>query len=596
METKRYPTSCGVYIMKNEDEKILYIGKAKNLRARIRQYYSQTGDGRAMVPFLIKQVASIDTLLVDSEKEALLLENNLIKKHKPKYNALLKDDKSYLSLMVNHKDPWPMVRIVRYKGKPAKNKLYFGPFTNGFAAKQTLNLLRRLFPLRQCSDQELKRRTRPCILYDIKHCLAPCVGKCTKEQYDAQLKPMIEFLRGHTAKVVKKLYLEIEELSEKLEYERAKELLSTVRSIEKTVEKQKVEKLGSGDYDAFGIFREADAVQLIRLEIREGKLLAADDHFFANNAESDRALLESFIFQHYVDKEALKTTLLVPTTLENQEILGTLIQQKILVPKRGAKQKLIEMATRNAQSKYEQKARQKSSAEKILTELEEKLVLTNYPNRIECYDNSNISQTEPVGVRIVFEAGAPDKKSYRKYKLTHADDYGGFKEMLTRRFKSIDNEEALPDLIVIDGGKGQLNIAKRVLASCNISTVDLVSLCKEKGAHNKGLAREKIYLSTTPLALELGAMSHSLLFLQRVRDEAHRFAISFHRQRRDKKLLASELAEIAGLGPIKTKRLLKHFGSLKRVREASKEQLLEVNGMSTKLVNALLEWQKDEFE
>ena len=268
-----FPVKPGVYIMKGSNQEVLYVGKANNLRQRIKQYFVPGRDGRVMVPFLISKVEEIDTIVVTSEKEALLLENNLIKQYQPRYNALLKDDKTYIALKINIRHPWPMVSLVRYRGKPKPDGLYFGPYTSAFAARNTLDLIQRIFPLRQCSDQELVRRTRPCILYDMKRCIAPCVNKCTKEEYDQFVQGAVKFLKGQDKEVLNDLYAELEKNSEALEYERAAEILQTIRQIEKTIESQKVDKPLGEDSDSFGIFRQADEAVLCQLLFRSGKLV-----------------------------------------------------------------------------------------------------------------------------------------------------------------------------------------------------------------------------------------------------------------------------------------------------------------------------------
>ncbi len=272
-QLKRFPASPGVYLMKNAAGKILYVGKAKNLRSRVKQYFAAGGDRREMVPYLTSQVAEIDTIVVSSEKEALILENNLIKKHRPKYNALLKDDKTYFSLVINHKHLWPMIRVARFKGKPPPGNLYFGPYTHGYAARQTLDLLRSLFPLRQCSDRELASRTRPCILYDMKRCIAPCVEKCTKEEYDSLVKTVVHFLRGKNVGIRKELKAQMEQAVESLQFEKADQIYQTLQYIERTLEKQRVEKAGTADLDVIGIFRQADSEVVAQLFFSEGKLI-----------------------------------------------------------------------------------------------------------------------------------------------------------------------------------------------------------------------------------------------------------------------------------------------------------------------------------
>ncbi len=595
-QLKHFPTEPGVYLMKNGEGKVLYVGKAKNLRARVKQYFAAGRDGREMVPYLTAQVEVIDTVVVSSEKEALILENNLIKQHWPKYNALLKDDKTFFSLMINHKHEWPMLRIVRYKGKPPAGNLYFGPYAHGYAARQTLDLLRHLFPLRQCSDRELISRTRPCILYDIKQCIAPCVNKCTHEEYDRLVKQVIDFLRGHDAAILKELKADLEQAVEKLAFEKAERLHKTIQYIEQTLEKQKVEQAGMADIDVIALYRETDRVSLAQLIFREGKLMYSNDRFFVHNAQTDEELLSSFATQTYTDQDLIPHEIAFPVALPDAEALSQVISAgkkrhvQILHPQRGNKKSLVEMAMANAKARFFREREEASQREQILLELEERFHLTNYPERIECFDNSNISGTEAVSAMVVYTDAEKDTKQYRKYTLRHtdpSDDYGALKEVLERRYKKAKIEENLPDLILIDGGKGHLNLALEVLSALDISTVDVIGIAKEEGRHDRGMTAEQIFIPGSAKPHILKPNSPLLFFLQRVRDEAHRFAISFHRVRRKKKSLSSALDTLPGIGPIKKQRLLRHFGSLKRILAATAQQWQEVSGITQKDIETL---------
>ena len=592
----RFPTLPGVYLMKNDAGKVLYVGKAKNLRVRVKQYFVPGRDGRQMVPYLTAQIVSIDTIVVSSEKEALILENNLIKKYRPKYNALLKDDKTFFSLMINHKHLWPMIRVVRFKGKPPAGNLYFGPYAHGYAARQTLELLRHLFPLRQCSDRELVSRTRPCILYDLKRCVAPCVRKCTEEEYAQLVEHVIQFLRGHDAHILKELKTQMEQASEALEFEKADRLHHTIQYIEKTLEKQTVEKAGLEDLDVIGIFREADRVALSQLIFREGKLMNAHDRFFPHNAQSDEALLSSFIVQTYTDQEQLPHRIILPIELKEALTLSGLISADkkrsctLTNPKQGNKLALLKMAETNAHARFAREKEAKNLKEQILIEMEESFKLTNFPERIECFDNSNISGSEPVSAMVVFTDGEKDSKRYRKYKIREAaasDDYGALKEVLSRRYRRAKEEDNLPDLIIIDGGKGHLNLALDVLSSLDVSTVDVIAVAKEKSRHDRGMTAEQIFLPDESAPRILKPNSQVLFFLQRVRDEAHRFAITFQRDRRSKKSLASGLDTLPGIGPIKKKRLLRHFDSFKRILEAGPKEWKQVAGITKRDIETL---------
>jgi excinuclease ABC subunit C len=594
-----YPTSPGVYLMKSRGGDVLYVGKAKNIRARLRQYFLPGGDVRYMVPFLIAKVHDIETILVLSEKEALLLENNLIKEYKPKYNALLKDDKTYIALKVSNKVKWPTVQLVRYRGKPEADGMYFGPYTSAQAARATLDLLNRLFPLRQCSDQELARRTRPCILYDMKRCVAPCVNKCTKEEYDHLVDSTVKFLKGQDRTIVKELYEDMQKAAEALEFEKAAILHKTIQQIEQTIEGQSVDKPLGTDADVLGLFRQAEEVVLSQLFVRNGKLMGSRHYDFTNIAQDDSELLESFLVQHYEKLQELPHEILLPVALEEAEtiaeVLSTNKKRKVALhcPQRGDKRNLLEMALANAEATFKQRKDENELREKTLLEMQEKFHLTRFPKRMECFDNSNISGSEPVSCMVAFTDGAKDRNRYRKYKVKTVegpDDYATMLEVLTRRYKRGKEENDLPDLLIVDGGKGHLNVALKALADLNIITVNVISVAKEQGRHDKGMTAEQVFLPNVKDPILLRSTSPILFLLQQIRDEAHRFAITFHRKRRSKATLKTALEDIPGIGPVKCKKLLRHFGSVKKLCEATEEQLREAPGLSEVNVQELLKF------
>lgn len=591
-----FSTQPGVYLMKGREGHVLYVGKAKNLRQRVKQYFVPGRDGRLMVPYLIAKVFTIDTILVFSEKEALLLENNLIKQHKPRYNALLKDDKTYIALKINHKHPWPTVSLVRYKGTPEPDGLYFGPYTSAESARQTLDLLQRVFPLRQCSDQELVRRTRPCILYDMKRCIAPCVNRCTKEEYDAYVNRTIKFLRGQDNEIVKELYQEMEQASEALEFEKAGSIHQTIKFLEKTLEGQIVDRpLGGVDADALAIFREGEEVILTQLIFRNGKLQGSRHYDFTAIAEEDTELFESFILQHYEKQGDLPKEILLPVSLEASDALEEILaksEKKISVsfPQKGEKKSFVDMAFLNAEARFRKEKDAKTIREKTLLEMKEKLHLMNYPNRIECFDNSSISGTSIVSTLVAFTGGVKDSSRYRKYKIRNVEgnDYAAMHESLERRYRRGKDENDLPDLLVVDGGKGHLNIALKILADLNIATVDVIGLAKEQGRHDKGATAEQIFLPNIKDPIMLRPTSPILFLLQQIRDEAHRTALAYHRKLRTKKTVKSALEELTGIGPAKRKLLLKHFGSLKNLLNAKEEDLKALSGLSKSNIEILL--------
>jgi len=582
-----FPSHPGVYLMKNAQGTILYIGKAINLKKRIKSYFVPGRDGRMMVPFLTSQVTSIDVIVVASEKEALLLENTLIKQHHPKYNVLLKDDKTFLSLMLNIKHPWPMLKVVRLKGRPPQGNLYFGPYPNAMAARHTLELLRQLFPLRQCSDHELSNRTRPCILYDLKRCIAPCCHQCTPEDYALLVQQVRTFLKGETRPILQELQQQLHLASEHLQFEKAQYLHTLIQAVEKTLETQAVHVTSLEDTDVLALARQADRVVVTLQSYREGRLTHSQHRHFTHVVQEDQELFESFLLQHYRDQPAPVYPILLSHVLDSAPLLSDMLGRNIHTPQKGEKKKIVELALLNAEIALKQAPEEK--IEPILLSLEERLNLTHYPERIECVDQSHLSGHEPVGAIVTMIDGIPSKQDYRKYKLSSNDDYHGLQEVLQRRFRQPD---VLPDLLLIDGGKGHLNLALEVLSVLNISTVDVVAIAKEEGRHDRGTTQEKLFVPHHSEPIVLPLHSQELFFLQKIRDEAHRYVLGFQKSRRKTRLFQSELDQIPGIGPIKKKRLLTHFGSVKQIKEAVPEAWKAVKGITTKDIECLQQWKE----
>ena len=588
----------GVYLMKDRSGKILYIGKAKNIKKRVKQYFVPGRDGRLMIPYLTSQIAKIDTIVTFSEKEALLLENTLIKQHQPKYNILLKDDKTFISLTLNHRHTWPMIKLIRYKGKPKGDGLHFGPFTSSFAAKQTLELMNHVFPLRQCSDRELQSRSRPCLLYSIKRCLAPCVNKCTKEEYDVEVDHVIEFLKGQNNKIVEDLEKEMHEASERLEFEKAGALLQRIHQI-KHVTQNTVSLVHSKgkDCDVFSLYQEGKYHLIVQLVFREGKLIGADHYPFQELVSNEEEIWESFIIQHYSQASKIPPEILLPIELKNKKTIEEILFEKtktkvkLLAPKMGEKYKLLELAKKNAKSVFHQEQEELFKREEMLLDLQDLCELTRCPVRIECFDTSNISGTDLVACMVSFVDGMPDKKRTRLFKIrnvTKSDDYGALREVLMRHYTKSKANDDLPDLALIDGGKGQLNVALDVFRELEIASVDIISLAKEESRHDKGLTKEKIFIPHKKDPILLPPRSSSLFILQRIRDEAHRVAITFHKKRREKRIIQSSLDQIPGIGPKKRTLLLKCFGSIKKIKEATKEELEAIKGLTKKDIESLI--------
>jgi len=380
----RFPKKPGVYLMKDRQGRILYVGKAKELQSRLRQYFSSQ-DERIMIPFLVAKVQEVETIVVQNEKEALLLENTLIKEHQPPYNVLLKDDKTYLALKINQDHAWPMCSMVRVKGHFKKKELYFGPYTSANSARETLDEIHKLFLLRQCSDRELKSRKRPCILYQMGRCMAPCIEKCTSEEYQKEVEKAIQFLKGETKFVLNRLWKELNYASDALEYEKANFYLKKIRSIEKTLEKQKVNLIFGKNFDVWGLYREGDRGELSLLTYQSGKLMGVTYFPFSKSVQESKTLLESALIQYYSMKEESPKEIVVPLSLskELKEVIGT----TITCPKKGNKRSLIEMAEENALVQFQRKV----NHDQLLVQLQERLKLGNFPHKIECIDTSNLS-------------------------------------------------------------------------------------------------------------------------------------------------------------------------------------------------------------
>lgn len=593
----------GVYLMKNQQGQILYVGKAKNLKSRLKQYFIPGRDGRPMVPFLTAQVESIATIVTFSEKDALLLENTLIKRHRPKYNVLLKDDKTFVSLLINRHHNYPMVKIIRYREKPTEKGLLFGPYTSAFAARQTVELMSRIFKLRQCSDRELKSRSRPCILYSIGRCLAPCVAKCSHSVYQQEVERAIAFLKGNDDSVLCSLKQDMQQAAENLEFEQAQLILETIRQIEHvTKEKQTIVKVRSKDRDALALHRENGRSLIAKLLFRQGKLVGAESYPLEEVIGDEEQTWETFLLQHYSNQLVIPAEILLPSSLKNAPLLEEILADqkgekvRLFCPKKGERTDQIALAQKNAATFFHQEWAAIAGREDLLLELQEVCHLTHYPVQIECFDTSSMSGSDPVACMVGFHKGARDKKRTRLFTIKTVkggDDYGSLREVLKRHYTKAKENNALPDLILIDGGKGQLSSASKVLTELEIATVDLMALTKEEGKHDKGLREERVFIPHHRDPITLSPRSPVLFLLQQIRDEAHRVAIAFQRKRRQKRTIQSVLDQIPGIGPKKRNRLLEHFGSAKKAAAASREELKRTAHLNNRDIDHLYQFFRD---
>jgi excinuclease ABC subunit C len=585
----RFPRAPGVYLMQDTKGHIVYVGKAKNLRNRVRQYYSQAGDPRYHIRLALPNVVSIDFLVTDTEKEALILENTLIKKHKPRFNISLRDDKNHVHLRLDPQQHYPRLTVVRRPGKDKAH--YFGPYASSQAVKETLRTLYRAFPIRSCTDAVFNSRTRPCLYYEIGQCVAPCVpGYTTPAAYQELVQQVVLHLRGRSDDIITSLKSHIAAAAEALRFEEAARLYKRLQAVQETMGKQRVTSVKQRDQDIFGYYRTGDTVQLQTLNVRSGQLVGGRSYTFTHQLGAEEEVLSSFINQYYADNPYIPREVLLPCALEDAASLSELLSEKkgrqvfLEVPQRGDKHHLVQLAMKNAALSYQKDHDAAEQDRRTLEELQRKLHLRDLPQRIECFDISNISGTLAVGSMVCFQDGKPNKERYRRYRIQTLDgpnDYGMMLEVLRRRYRRALEDNDFPDLLLVDGGKGQLQMALRVLDELGITDLEVAGIAKSRLKEDQQTGTrqhsdEKLYRPGRKNAITFPANAPALFLLQRVRDEAHRFAITYHKTLRHKHTLHSELDDIPGVGAQRKTQLLRYFGSLKQVREASLVELTSV--------------------
>lgn len=585
------PTEPGVYLMKDRRGEIIYVGKAVNLRNRVRSYFTRTGDTRAFVALLDQFLGDIETVLVHNEKEALLLENELIKKHKPRFNVLLKDDKQYISLRLDRTQTYPRLEVVRRYQKDGAR--YFGPYSSASAIRETLRIINRFFHLRTCTDHVLANRKRPCLLHQIGRCPAPCVYPVPEHEYRKSVDEVILFLEGKAGELVDGLRSRMKQASGELKFEEAARIRDQLLAIERSLERQKVATTDFKDQDVFASHREGDRLLVYVLYVRQGRLNGGMAFPLGSQEFPDEELLPSFVNLYYDQGNFVPEEVLLPLDIEEREGLEALLTERkgdkvrVMVPKRGEKRDLVEMAQKNAEQAVLERRRTKDETEVVLRRLQERLHLRNLPRRIECFDISHFQGASIVASQVAATDGEIDKSRYRRYRiktLEKQDDFASMHEVITRRLKRGQEEGDLPDLLVIDGGKGQLASALAAAKDLGVEGVDIISLAKSRDleVHDRdeesARSPERVFIPLRKDPIVLRQNSAELYLLARLRDEAHRFAITFQQKSMRKGNFHSVLEEIPGVGDARKKMLLRHFGSLKRVREAGIEELAEVLG------------------
>ncbi|MBO4902936.1 MAG: excinuclease ABC subunit UvrC [Lachnospiraceae bacterium] len=579
-ELKKLPAKPGVYIMHDEDDRIIYVGKAVILKNRVRSYFRESTKKTLKISQMVSRIKWFEYVVTDSELEALILENNLIKEHQPKYNTMLKDDKTYPYIKVTVREDFPRIHITRQVKKD--NARYYGPYTSAASVKETIELLRKVYQIRPCRSLH----GGPCLYYHIGQCSAPCIGKISKEEYAENVQKVLSFLNGNQKPLTQQLEAKMQEASENMDYEKAAEYRDMLRSIGQVSEKQKITDLSGDDKDIIAIAGNETAMIVQVFFIRDGKILGRE-HFYMEHTEGEKKedVLKSFIGQYYASCPGIPGELIVSTSVEDRELLEEWLKSirgsrvRITVPQKGRKEKLVELAEKNAQIVLAQDIEKLKREGNAVRELEDLLDIEI--RRIEAYDISNISGFDSVGSMVVFENGKPKKNDYRKFRIKSvegANDYASLAEVLTRRFEHAlakdEKFDKLPDLIMMDGGKGQVGVALSVMEKCHID-IPVCGMVKDNNHRTRGL-----YYNNTEIAIDKSGEGFKLI--TRIQDEAHRFAITFHRNLRSKGQVHSVLDDIPEIGQKRRREIMRHFAGIEELKKAEVEELQSLPGMNAR--------------
>ncbi|HZS59351.1 MAG TPA: excinuclease ABC subunit UvrC [Gemmatimonadaceae bacterium] len=582
------PESPGVYLFRDAKGTVLYVGKAKRLRSRVRSYFNADHADSLKTLHLMRYVADFDTIVVPTEAHALILEANLIKEYHPRFNIALRDDKSYPYIKVTVQEPFPRVFVTRRLLNDGGR--YFGPYTDVGKMRRALNVVKQIFTVRSCRyDMPKEMPERPCLDYYIKRCKAPCILAQSQDEYRAMIDEVLIFLDGNAREVVRRVRARMDAAADALNYEQAAELRDMLVKLEKLEEPTVVMEVEGGDRDVVGFARDGDDASVVTMRIRAGKLLARDHRLLSNiEGETDAAVLSAYLTQSYVINAERAPELLVPFDFEDREALQeNLISTKVLVPQRGPKRELVDLAEQNARHLLEEfkLAAEESDvrAGEPVYDLQRELSLVKLPRAIVCFDISHAQGTDTVASMVWFENGRAKRSEYRKFKIATVegvDDFASMKEVVHRYFaRRVSEEKPLPDLVVIDGGKGQLHAAQEALQSLGLAEMPIVSLAKRE---------EEIFVPGRSESIRLSRRSPGLRLVQQARDEAHRFAITFQRKRRAVRTVTSELLKIPGIGPVRRRALLRAFGSVQGVRDATVEQIAAVPGFTAATAQKVL--------
>lgn len=572
--------SPGVYLMQDKSS-VLYVGKAKDLHKRLSSYLRFSGSDHNKTKVMLSQVVHVDTIITNTEKEALILEASLIKKHKPKYNVILRDDKNYPLVKVTVQEQWPRLMMTRRRKKDGA--VYFGPFSSSSAMWSTIRLLHSIFPLRKCKGSKVKARKRACLNHQINNCMAPCTGLADHKEYQEMVRKVLMVLEGRNKNLITNLKEQMQLAVEDLDFEKAAIIRDQVNGLTKTLEKQIVVANHLKDQDVFGFVRKDAAVAIVILFVREGVINGNRSYFLDDPYGDNQAILSQTINVFY-DHQLTPTDIILPFEPNDMDLLMERFSDAkgkkvhLVVPKRGDKLHLVQMAQTNSEQIFEERDKKEQSWQSLSQSLQKKLHLPHSPEIIECLDISNISGKHAVGSLVCFEKGEPNKSRFRHYKirtLSTPDDYSMMAEVIKRRLRRGLDEGDLPDLFVVDGGRGQLSMALSVARQLGLNdSIEWIGIAKERD--DKG---EKLYRPGRKNPILLPAHNPTLLYLMRIRDESHRFGVTFHRKLRRQSTLSSQLDNVEGIGPDKKRKLLKHFGSLKKIKSATLEELEKAPGI-----------------
>jgi excinuclease ABC subunit C len=588
------PKLPGVYLMKDAQGRVLYVGKARDLRTRVRSYFRQGSDGRWAIRFLLQRLHDMEVVVTQSEKEALILENSLIKKHRPRYNVAFRDDKSYFHIRMDTSHPFPRASLVR---RPQRDgALYFGPYASSHGVRQTLRLLQRHMGIRTCKDSQLRLRRRTCLNFQMGRCAGVCRGAVSAEEYAARVQDAILFLHGKSKQLLDQLQARMKEASSGLRFEEAARIRDQILAVQRTLEGQRVVTPLGSDRDVLGLHREGDKGTIVVLQVREGKVLESRRLPLRPTFLNDEEVVSSFLKQYYDTQRPVPPEILLPVSLEEEtgvleQWLGEQAGSRVRIrcPRRGEAKGLVEMAQENARHA----GMEMEDPEEALAAMAQRLHLRRLPRIAEGFDISTLGGEGAVGSAVRFVDGAADRRAYRSYGIRTVegvDDYAMMYELLQRHLRRRREEGDLPDLLVMDGGKGQLGVALAVMDELGLTERDAVALAKGRGRMaEQEEALDHVFIPGRKEAISMRRDAASLRLLQRLRDEAHRFAVTRHRKRRGRRRMASVLDAIPGVGQARKKALLKQLGSLQKVRDASVEELARVPGISRGLAQRIFE-------